>query len=106
QQQKVEQAIPLLERARKLAPDELSVRHALGRAYMQLGQAETAVPELEAALPIDSDGSLHYQLAQAYIQTGRRDEAKAPLAKYQELQQAHRDQLEAVQAMEITAPAP
>jgi predicted Zn-dependent protease len=106
QQQKLEQAVPLLERARKLAPRELSIRHALGRAYMQLGEPEKALPELEAALPIDADGSLHYQLAQAYIQTGRRDEAKAPLAKYQELQQAHRAQLEAAQDMEITAPAP
>jgi predicted Zn-dependent protease len=106
QQQKVEQAVPLLERARKQAPDMLPIRHALGRAYMQAGEAQKAVPELEAALPIDVDGSLHYQLAQAYIQTGRRDEAKAPLAQYQQMQQAQQAQLQAAQQMEITAPAP
>jgi lipopolysaccharide biosynthesis regulator YciM len=106
QRQEVEQAVPLLERALKQAPDLLTAHHALGRAYMQLGEAAKAVPELEAALSIDADGSLHYQLAQAYIQTGRREEAKAPLAKYQELQQAQQAQLQAAQQMEITAPAP
>jgi predicted Zn-dependent protease len=106
QQQKVELAIPMLERARKLAPNKLAVRHALGRAYMQVGEAEKAVPELEAALPIDVDGSLHYQLAQAYIQTGRREDAKAPLAQYQQMQQTQQAQLQAAQQMEITAPAP
>ncbi len=105
QQQKLEQAIPLLEKAAKQAPEMLTARHALGRAYMQVGEAEKAVAELEAALSIDVDGSLHYQLAQAYIQTGRRDEAAAPLAKYQQMQRAQQEQLEAVQGMEITAPA-
>ena len=82
------------------------VKDALGRAYMQVGEAEKAVPALEAALSIDVDGSLHYQLAQAYIQTGRRAEAKAPLAKYQEMQRVQQERLATAQEMEITAPAP
>ena len=106
QQQRVEQAVPLLERTRKLAPDHLPARHALGRAYMQLGDAGKAIPELEAALSIDTDGSLHYQLAQAYVQTGRRAEAAPLLTKYQALQRAQQEQLQAAQEMEVTAPAP
>ena len=106
QQQSIEEAIPLLERAATQAPDLLPAHHALGRAYLQAGRPADAVPELEAALSIDLDGSLHYQLAQAYIQTGRRDAAAAPLAKYRELQQTQQAQLEQAQEMEITAPAP
>ena len=106
QQQRVEQAIPLLERAVRQAPELMPARHALGRAYMQAGEAEKAIPHLETALKIDVDGALHYQLAQAYIRTGRREEAAAPLAKYRELQQTQQAQLEAAQKMEITAPAP
>ena len=104
QQQRLEEAIPLLEKAAEQAPEMLTARHALGRAYMQVGETEKAIPALESALEIDIDGSLHYQLAQAYIQTGRREEAKAPLAKYQELQRAQQEQLEMAQQMEITAP--
>jgi len=106
QQQRVEQAIPLLERAVRQAPDLMPARHALGRAFMQAGEAQKAIPHLEAALEIDADGALHYQLAQAYIRTGRREEAAAPLAKYRELQQTQQAQLEAAQQMEITAPGP
>ncbi|MEZ5362238.1 MAG: tetratricopeptide repeat protein [Bryobacterales bacterium] len=105
QRQQIEKALPLLEKAAKAAPDMLTASHALGRAYMQMGEPEKAIPALQAALPIDVDGTLHYQLAQAYIQTGRRDEAAKPLAEYQKMQQAQREQLEAVQEMEITAPA-
>lgn len=106
QRQQVDRAVPLLERAVEQGPKLLPARHALGRAYMQIGEAEKAIPQLQAALSIDSDGSLHYQLAQAYIRTGRRDEAAAPLAKYRELQQRQQAQVQAVQEMEITAPAP
>ncbi len=106
QQQDVEAAIPLLAKATAQAPDLLPAHHALGRAYMQVGQPERAVPHLEAALSIDADGSLHYQLAQALIRTNRRDEAAAPLARYRELQQSQAARIEAAREMEITAPAP
>jgi hypothetical protein len=40
---------------------------------------------LEAAVPIDRDGSLHYQLALAYRQTGQSDLAAKAMEKYREL---------------------
>jgi thioredoxin-like negative regulator of GroEL len=48
-----------------------------------------AVPHLEAALPTDEDGSLHLQLARAYRETGRPDEATRLLAAFQELRKAN-----------------
>lgn len=103
--QRAEEAIPPLKKAVEANPDLLPAHHALGRAYMQLGQDAAAVPHLKAALPIDEDGSLHYQLGQAYRTTGQMDLAKQTLATYQKIQRdtrAQRRELE--EEIQITAP--
>lgn len=80
--QKAEEAIPYLKKAGADNP----VTHAsLGRAYMQLGDAGQALPHLQAAAPIDTDGSLHHLLARAYRLTGQPAPAAAAMKKYQEL---------------------
>ncbi len=104
QRQAVEEALPLLEKAVGGDGSLLPARHALGRAYMMLEQPAKAIPQLKAALEIDQDGSLHYQLAQAYIRTGRREEAREPLAASQKLRQALAARQAASQEMAITAP--
>jgi Flp pilus assembly protein TadD len=76
---------------------------------MQKGEAEAAVPHLQRALPLDQDGSLHYQLAQALQRTGQTAEAQAMLQKYQDLQQAvnsQGDDAEPTAPPAITPPAP
>lgn len=88
QAQQMDEAVPVLKKALEARPELLPGHSALGRALLAQGDASGAVPHLEKALPTDHDGSLHYQLAQAYQRTGQADRAKAMLAKYQELQQA------------------
>lgn len=83
-----EAAIPLLPKV----PTLPAAHAALGRAYMQTGQAAEAIPHLKAALPIDDDGSLHYQLSRAYQTTGQATLAKEALAKYQEMVKARESQ--------------
>jgi hypothetical protein len=72
---------------------------------MQLGQDAAAVPHLKAALPLDQDGSLHYQLGQAYRSTGQIELAKQTLTTYQQMQRAAKQQQrEAQEEIQITAP--
>lgn len=78
-----EKAIPYFEKA----PRHDAAQAALGRALMQAGQAQRAIPHLKAALQLDTDGSLHYQLARAYQATGQAEAAAEILRKYQEIQQ-------------------
>lgn len=84
-QQKPGQAIPSLETALKLSPGSLPTRAALGKALLESGKPAQAIPHLEAALAQDEDGSRHFQLSQAYRDTGREDQAAALLKKYQEI---------------------
>jgi len=103
-EQEPEKAAPLLEKAVAADPQLMPAHHALGRALMAMDQPKEAIPHLQAALESDQDGSLHYQLAQAFIRTGRRDEARAPLTKSQQLRQAAEARQADAQSMEITAP--
>lgn len=88
QTQQIDAAIPILEKALAAKPGLVQGHSALGRALLATGDAAGAAPHLEQALPLDEDGSLHYQLAQAYMRTGQAERAKPLLEKYQELQQA------------------
>lgn len=86
-EQKVEQAVPFLEKAVKLNPNSLGSQSSLGRAYMHLNEAEKAIPHLQAALPGDEDGSLHFQLGRAYQRVGDREKARETMGEYQKLRQ-------------------
>lgn len=103
-EQTPEEAAPLLKKAVAVDPNLMPAHHALGRALMAMDQPAEAIPHLRAALVSDQDGSLHYQLAQALIRTGKRDEARAPLAKSQELRAAAEARQADAQSMEISAP--
>ena len=84
-QQKTLEAIPFLKKSIAVAPKNLMTHSSLARAYMQMGEAKLALPHLEAAMPMDRDGSLQYQLALAYRQTGQPERAAKAMARYQEL---------------------
>jgi tetratricopeptide (TPR) repeat protein len=90
QAQKPEKAIPLLEAAVRADPAVVTARASLARAYLQVGRQADAIPHLKAALAIDEDGSLHYQLARAYQATGQAELAKQMMAKYAVLQKEKR----------------
>ena len=64
-----------------------------------------AIPHLKLVLASDQDGTLHYQLAQAYRATGQVELAKKMLAEYESLQRSAAAQADgARQDSEITAP--
>lgn len=81
-----EKAIPFLNKAVAADPTRPRAHKELGRAYMQAGLIEKAIPHLEIALPSDDDGSLHYQLAQAYRNAGRNELAREMFHKFQEIE--------------------
>ena len=85
--QQLDRAIPVLEHAVK-APDALPHAPAsLGRAYVQAGRYEEALPFLQAASATDEDGDVHYQLARAYQALQRPAEAAKAMAVYQQKKQ-------------------
>ncbi len=100
QQQMAEEALPYLRKAGTSLP----ARASLARALLQAGKAEEAIPHAEAALPLDADGSLHFQLAQAYRGAGKTELAAKAMAKYQEIQSKMKAQQAALEAEMTIAP--
>jgi tetratricopeptide (TPR) repeat protein len=84
--QRIEEAVPYLKTAVKLDPKLIPAHVALGLCYLRLGDAKQAIRHLKIGLTIDKDGSLYYQLARAYQQTGQPELAQAMMDKYQQLQ--------------------
>lgn len=64
-------------KAVELGSQSGEAHYVLGRTYLELGQNERAVTELETAEKI-SPGSpeVHFNLAKAYIKSGLRDKAR------------------------------
>ena len=83
--QKPADALPLLIKAVRHAPHMLPAQASLARTYLALGQSDKAIPYLKAALPIDDDGSLHYQLGRAYQASGQVELARQTLKEYQKI---------------------
>ena len=95
--QRPEEAVPHLEKAVAKNPDDLHAHEALARGLGQLGRHAEAIPHLQKALPLDDDGSLYYQLARAYRDTGDREKAAEMLWIYQKIKRARR---------QVTSPRP
>ena len=103
--QRAEEAIPLLKRAVVHDPKSLAAHKSLARADLAAGKAIEAISHLKLALPTDEDGSLHFQLAQAYRASGQPELAKKTLADYQVIQNSAAAAREATRReTEITAP--
>ena len=85
---RLDEALPLLQRAAAIDPSDPGPQLALGRAHVQRGDYAAAIPLLEPHLATDADGSLHVQLARAYTGVGQREKAAALLARSQELHRA------------------
>ncbi|MGC9997876.1 MAG: tetratricopeptide repeat protein [Terriglobia bacterium] len=105
--QKPQEAIVYLQKAVGTDPKLLTAQSALGLAYLQAGQPANAIPHLRAALPIDEDGTLHYQLGRAYQAHGDRDLARDMLKAYQEMQTKDQESKKDVEKnVAITPPSP
>jgi tetratricopeptide (TPR) repeat protein len=103
--QKPAEALPFLQKAVTHDPSLLPAHASLARTYLALGQADKAIPHLKAALSVDEDGSLHYELGRAYQAHGQLTLARQMLKQYQEIhskQEAEKQSLN--QEMQITAP--
>ena len=103
--QRADEALPLLKRAVVHDPKFLAAHKSLARADLASGKALEAIPHLRLALASDEDGSLHFQLAQAYRARGQPELAKKTLAEYQAIHNSAAAAREAAKReTEITAP--
>jgi len=103
--QKPEEALPYLNKATHNDPGLLTAQASLANTYLALGQAEKAIPHLKAALSIDEDGSLHYQLGLAYRARGQMELARQTLQQYQRIHdQQEKEKQSLNREIKITAP--
>jgi len=102
--QKPLEAIPYLERVIEADPHMLTAQRSLGLAYLQTGQPSKAIVHLKEALPIDQDGSVHYQLGRAYQAHGDRELSSAMLKQYQEIQRAQQAENKMVEKEVVITP--
>jgi predicted Zn-dependent protease len=99
-----QRAIPYLEKVVGNDPESLAARGALGNALLQIGSYEEAIPHLRAALAVDEDGRIHYQLARAYRGAGHEEQARQALEQYRQVQQAAEAQRQAAEEVFEVAP--
>jgi predicted Zn-dependent protease len=99
------EAVPFLGKAVAADPRVLEVRASLPRALLQAVRPAEALPHVNAALPLDTDGSLHFQLARAYQSAGQAEAAKEAMARYQSIRSKMNEQERVVEEdVQITAP--
>ena len=104
QLQRVDEAIPLLERATTLDPADSTARLALAAAFLQKEDFAAAVTLLQVELTDDQDGSVHVKLARAYKGLGNNDKAAELLARSAQLQRAAQERNAAKGQRTITPP--
>jgi tetratricopeptide (TPR) repeat protein len=78
-----ERGIPYIEKALRADPRLLAAHLALGQALLRTKRPKDAIPHLRTALPLDQDGSGHYQLFRAYQLAGDAEAAARALAEFQ-----------------------
>jgi tetratricopeptide (TPR) repeat protein len=84
-------AEPFLLKALDAKPQMLPHVHALlGQVYAEAGKAQQAIDQLKLGIQSDEDGSLHYQLARLYRQTGDTKAAAVAIDEMKIIQQQHR----------------
>jgi tetratricopeptide (TPR) repeat protein len=55
---------------------------------MRAGQTEKAIPQFKAALGLDKEGTIYYQLAQAYRETGQKELAMQTMQEFERISKA------------------
>lgn len=100
-----EKALPYLQLSVQGHSTNLPADAALGLTLVALNKNSEAISYLKKALPLDSDGSMHYSLARAYRAAGQTQLANEAMRQYQKIQKQNReinDQL--AKEAEISAP--
>ena len=85
-----DKALPHLRRAAKRLPDDFAAQATLGRVLLAMGDNQAAILALERVAGRDVDGSIHFQLANAYRTLGRTDLSRRALARQKEIEQSIR----------------
>lgn len=105
QKNEAAESLRFLSAALKLNVHSAATHAAIGKAYLQLGRATEAIPHLKAALPADSDGSVLYQLARAYKDTGQEGLSKQASDEFRRRYRARQSRREEMEKeTHITAP--
>jgi tetratricopeptide (TPR) repeat protein len=100
-----EDAIPHLRAALAGDPKMLAADASLGLALSRTGKNAEAIPHLQKALSLDDDGSLHFQLANAYRAAGNAEKARELMTQYQEIVKRNQEQKDEVaREAQITPP--
>jgi len=86
EQNRAGDALPYLETARAISPQESRGHEKLGKAYTELNRLPEAKTELEIAVGLaPENAALHYMLGQVYRRLGDGEKAAAELKKSEEL---------------------
>lgn len=94
QQGHTQEAIPFLEEAVALAPNNAFCHLKLGTAYLRVQRFRDAQRELEKATELDPDNpAAHYQLGRLYVKIDAMDRAQAEFDRTQKLQSREADKL-------------
>jgi tetratricopeptide (TPR) repeat protein len=87
QEEKIEEAIPLLEKAVALAPGDAFCHLKLGTAYLRAKRAREAQRELEEAVGLaPENAAAHFQLGRLFKQTNALDRAREEFKRVEEIQ--------------------
>jgi Tfp pilus assembly protein PilF len=82
----LDEALPLLQQAKQIAPSDWKILARLGRLYTVKGDLGAARKVLEQAVAIEPQrSSLHFQLGQVYKKSGELEKAQAEFAITQKL---------------------
>jgi len=100
-----EGAIPYLEKAVTFSPQNKAAHDSLGTAYTRIDQTDKAIQHFRAALGLDEEGTVDYQLAQAYKKIGRNDLAQEYIQRFEVASRAaHARKPQNIEDYQITAP--
>lgn len=86
QQGRFDDALPVLQKAVTIAPQNVRAHEIFGKTLMNLNRLPDAQRELEAAIAIDPEqAALHYLLGQIYRKQGQMKKAKSEMDRFQSL---------------------
>ena len=86
----LDEALPMLEKAQRIAPHDWKILEQLGHLQSEKGDLEAAAHAFEQAIAIEPQrASLHFQLGQVYRKSGAADKAAREFALVQQLQGTH-----------------
>lgn len=88
---KTDDAVKILNEAIALKPDYADAQYQLGKIYIERGDIEKAISQLEAAASSDAKKDyIRYQLSIAYRKASRKEDADRELKLYQKLKAENR----------------